>query len=297
MAVSCGQCLGCRLDRSRQWAMRIIHESSLHESNAGNCFVTLTYRAVETTDAEQRKNGLHVPHDWSLQKSHVQKFLKRLRKAHPNQKIRYYLCGEYGSTCSHGMDLDTYPHEECKTGRPHYHLCLFNYYPRDSEPIGPELYNSPTLDKLWKYGYTSHGELTFESAAYVSRYVLKKVNGLQQHDHYQRITDDGEIQFLQPEYSAMSRRPGIGKTWFDEFKDDCFPSGDIPVPGKGNIRSIPRFYDELLKKCDPQLHEQMKKERQKYARENPGEFTTERLETKYKVAKANQKLFGNNKEL
>ena len=118
MAVACGQCLGCRLDRSRTWAMRIVHESSLHEFGHGNCFLTLTYRSIEESDSYQSKHLLHVPHDWSLHKEHVQKFLKRLRGAYPDQKIRYYMCGEYGSICSHGLDLDVYKHEECKTGRP-----------------------------------------------------------------------------------------------------------------------------------------------------------------------------------
>jgi hypothetical protein len=297
MAVACGQCLGCRLDRSRGWAMRIIHESSLYEFGNGNCFVTLTYRSAEECTRDQYNHGLHVPGDFSLHKSHVQKFLKRLRKAYPDQKIRFYMCGEYGSICSHGLDVDVFKHLECKTGRPHYHLCLFNFYPSDGVPIGPDLFNSPELDKLWKYGYTSYGDLTFESAAYVSRYVLKKINGAMAEDHYQRITDDGEIIFLEPEYSSMSRRPGIGKEWFDKYKDDCFPDGAIPVPGKGNIRTVPRFYDDLLEKCDPELYESVKRRRQKYAKENQNEFSTKRLETKYKVAKANQELFGSSKTL
>ena len=169
--------------------------------------------------------------------------------------------------------MDVYKHEECKVGRPHYHLCLFNYYPSDGVPIGPDLFNSPELDKLWKYGYTSHGSLTYESAAYVSRYVLKKVNGLNQFDHYQRITDDGEIIFLQTECSSMSLKPGIGADWFAEYKDDCFPAGDIPVPGKGNIRCVPTYYDKLLEKCDPALFESVKRRRAKYAKENPEEFS------------------------
>ena len=43
MEVACGQCLGCRLDRSRMWAIRIVHEASLHDDN---CFLTLTYVPV-----------------------------------------------------------------------------------------------------------------------------------------------------------------------------------------------------------------------------------------------------------
>jgi len=40
LAIPCGRCIGCRLERSRQWAIRCVHEASLHEDNA---FITLTY--------------------------------------------------------------------------------------------------------------------------------------------------------------------------------------------------------------------------------------------------------------
>jgi hypothetical protein len=94
MEVACGQCLGCRLDRSRMWAMRIVHESELHRDDHGSCFVTLTYRPMNQATAEQIEKGYHIPDDWSLVKAHFQKFMKRLRKAHPGQKIKYYHAGE-----------------------------------------------------------------------------------------------------------------------------------------------------------------------------------------------------------
>lgn len=77
--VACGSCLGCRLDRSRDWAIRIVHESQLHELGNGNSFVTLTYRDPIDCDQEQLNKGLHIPDDWSLHKEHFQKFMKRLR--------------------------------------------------------------------------------------------------------------------------------------------------------------------------------------------------------------------------
>ena len=57
MEVACGQCLGCRLDYSRMWAMRIVHESTLHELDGGNCFVTLTYRDPKECNLEQLKKN------------------------------------------------------------------------------------------------------------------------------------------------------------------------------------------------------------------------------------------------
>ena len=106
MEVACGQCLGCRLDYSRMWAMRIVHESTLHEYNGGNCFVTLTYRdEIECTE-DQLLSGDHIPKDWSLKKSDFQNFMKRLRWAFPKQEIRYFYVGEYGRRCRHGIDVE-----------------------------------------------------------------------------------------------------------------------------------------------------------------------------------------------
>ena len=93
--LPCGQCVGCRLERSRQWAVRCMHERSMHERA---CFVTLTY------DDE------HLPPGKSLNYPDVQKFLRRLRKR-VGVPIRFYLCGEYGDD----------------TDRPRYHICLFGF--------------------------------------------------------------------------------------------------------------------------------------------------------------------------
>jgi len=148
MEVACGQCLGCRLDRSRMWAMRIVHESTLHEPDGGNCFVTLTYRDRGECTVEQLEEGWHVPDDWSLHKSHFQKFMKRLRKHLSPQKVRFFHCGEYGNRCKHGIDLELVGCPLCNVGRPHYHACLFNCSFTDLVAYGShngELrYTSPT---------------------------------------------------------------------------------------------------------------------------------------------------------
>jgi hypothetical protein len=146
--VPCGQCIGCRLERSRQWAIRCVHEAYGHEDNA---FITLTY-APE-----------HLPHDVSLNISHFQKFMKRLRKAISPKLVRFFHCGEYGEL----------------NQRPHYHACLFGYDFPDKVlyTIRDEcrLYRSPMLEKLWPMGFATVGDVTFESAAYVARYITKKL--------------------------------------------------------------------------------------------------------------------------
>lgn len=146
--LPCGNCIGCRLEKSRQWAMRIMHEAQLHEHNS---FLTLTY------------SDQYLPKNNSLKKDDVQKFLKRLRRR-LDKPIRYYQCGEYGE----------------KFHRPHYHMCLFGHdFYDDREHFktstGDKLYVSELLSEVWGMGHCLIGDLTFESAAYVARYVTKKL--------------------------------------------------------------------------------------------------------------------------
>ena len=290
MEVACGQCLGCRLDKSRMWAMRIVHESSLHELAGGSCFVTLTYRdPLECTD-EQLKAGLHIPADYSLNKTHFTKFMKRLRRKYDDRTIRFFQCGEYGNTCRHGFSLDLNPCPLCPRGRPHHHAILFNYTPPDLEVYtqknGEPRYTSQSLEKIWSYGFVDVGECNFESAAYVARYILKKVNGVQAETEYLSVSEDGELIYLEPEYCTMSRRPGIGRDFYEKYKHDFFPSDETPVPGKGVIKKVPRYYEKLFAESDPLTLEDIKALRQKFRDEHSDKYTPARLMSKYKVKKA-----------
>ncbi len=266
--VACGQCLGCRLDKSREWAARIIHESMGYHDN---CFITLTYEDGD------------LPPGGSLVKQHFQKFMKRLRKEFKGQRIRYYQCGEYGD----------------KLERPHYHACLFGLDFSDKELFkereGVYLFTSETLEKLWGHGFCTLGELSFDSAAYVSRYVVKKITGRKAEDHYLRHDEYGVAIWLEPEYSTMSRggngadgvqKGGIGKDWYDEYKTDVFPSDEVPVPGVGVFRKVPRYYEKLLREEDRALFDEIKDERQRFLKDHIEDFSPQRLEDKYIVAKA-----------
>ena len=84
----------------------------------------------------------------------------------------------------------------------------------------------------------------------------------------------------------MSRRPGIGKDWYEEFSSDCFPSDDVPVPGSGVYKKVPRYYEKLLEQSDPELLEQVKQERKAFRLEHAEEYSPDRLMAKYKVKKA-----------
>jgi hypothetical protein len=266
------------------WMARIIHESELHAHRKGNCFITLTY------DDE------HIPQDWSLRKKDFQNFMKRLRKKHKH-KIRFFHVGEYGSICKHGLpaatDYDSNPEHRCPTcnvGRPHYHAILFNHDYNDLIEVGGRRdhihYTSPSLTKTWGHGHTQVGTLTPQSAGYVARYCLKKVNGVRQDEHYQNLDPTtGEVTFVHPEYATMSRRPGIGREWFDRYQSDVFPSDETPVPGKGIVPSVPRYYTEILKEQNPELHDEIKQRRLEHKEAHPEEYSGPRLMDKYHVKK------------
>ena len=277
--------------------MRIVHESVLHEMDGGNCFATLTYRDRRECTNDQLKNSYHVPDDWSLRKSHFQKFMKRLRKAHP-QRIRYFHCGEYGNVCQHGLEVQHC--DVCNVGRPHYHVILFNLFFDDLVPVaaknGITYYTSPRLNSFWPYGFVQVGEVNFTSAAYVARYALKKITGLNADAHYQGVTIDGEWTRVQPEYCTMSRRPGIGREFYERYVDDIFPSDETPVPGHGVVQSVPRYYAEIFKETDPREYEVIKALRQEWLEENKEDMTPERLLDKYNVKLAQLALLSRGDE-
>lgn len=222
VTVPCGQCIGCRLERSRNWAVRCVHEASLHKHN---CFLTLTY------------SDDNLPEGGSLNKRDIVLFLKRLRKQF-GSGIRFLQCGEYGE----------------QYARPHHHVLLFNHDFFDkylySQRKGIFLYRSPSLEKLWPYGMSTIGALTFESAAYVARYVLKKVTGKRR--QIDAVTGeimpnmaDFHYDGLLPEYITMSRRPGIAHDWFVSNSSDVYPNDRVYV--KTNVVARPpRYYDKLF---------------------------------------------------
>lgn len=220
LTVPCGQCIGCRLQRSLDWAVRIMHESSLYEYNS---FVTLTY------DDSKLLSPSLIYRDFQL-------FMKRLRFSRQGLGVRFYMCGEYGDNF----------------GRPHFHACLFGVFFEDRElfkdlPSGHKLYTSKELDALWGKGFCSIGDVTFESAAYVARYVMKKVTGKPADEHYRYVdSDTGEVCQRVPEFCRMSLKPGIGADWFGKYGRDVFPADSVVI-GNREVKP-PRYYDKLLER-------------------------------------------------
>lgn len=254
--IPCGQCVECRLERSRQWAVRCMHEAQMHESNH---FVTLTY------------SDEFLPADGSLDYKHFQNFMKRLRKR--CGPVRFYMCGEYG-------ELES---------RPHFHACLFGVRFPDlvlfTSRKGVKLYSSSLLSSLWPFGFASVGEVTFESAAYVARYVMKKVTGDLAESHYSRVDPDtGEVYSLTPEFNHMSLKPGIGATWLDRFTSDVYPDGRCVV--RGVEVKPPRYYDKRYTKVDPLVMESVQFERELAGRAHFLDSLPDRLAVREQVVKA-----------
>lgn len=257
--VPCGQCVGCRLERSRQWAMRCVHEAQLHKEN---CFITLTYR-----DDALREKYLHSYHKrtgspvyaGTLYKRDFQDFIRRLRRFMGSERIAYFHAGEYG---------DEYR-------RPHYHALIFGMDWLDRLPY-KTLFTSAALERLWGHGFCTTGALTFESAAYCARYIMKKVTGDLAARHYERTClETGEIRGLLPEYITMSLKPAIGLEWFNQFREDVYPSDEVIC--RGVSTRPPRFYDKQLKRLDPEGYAAIKAAREARANEHHGDNTTARL--------------------
>lgn len=256
LLIPCGQCLGCRLEYSRQWAVRCCLESTLYEHNY---FLTLTYddkylpmNIVHRID----KNTGEVTSSLksTLVKRDLQLFFKRLRK-HIEKKynhtgVRFFATGEYGS----------------KNGRAHFHCILFNcplelQFHHNAD--GFTYYTSPDISKTWttetddptqraEFGFHLVTDFTFKTAAYVARYMLKKHKGMDR-GYYE---ENG----IAPEFSVSSRRPGIGRAFFDSNVDKIYAFDSITIPQLNGSLTCkpPKYYDKILAEKYPEIMEQVK---------------------------------------
>jgi hypothetical protein len=285
--LPCGRCTGCRIDKSREWALRCMHEASLYDYN---CFITLTF------------NEENLNPDRTLVKSDFTKFMKRFRKKHNgiqarqatdnkiDYPIRFFQCGEYGSDFS----------------RPHHHAIIFNYDFPDkvifSQRDGIRVYTSESLERLWskritdeevqyhhpdnvfeergktyaKLGFCTIGDVTFQSCAYVARYIMKKQNGAQGLEHYliDCNPETGEAKFREPEYITMSRRPGIAKDWLKTYQKDVYPSDFLTHDGKKF--KIPKYYDKIFELTNEKDLNKIKYKRKTQSLKNRDNNTIER---------------------
>lgn len=256
--IACNQCIGCKTQRAKDWAIRCAHEMHQYEENA---FLTLTYEIM--------------PENEGLIKKDLQDFFKRYRdylSRHLNKKIRYYACGEYGE----------------KRGRPHFHAIIFNHHFEDREQLflskGQQAYSSKILTKLWGHGQAITMDATIGTAIYVSKYITKKITGDMAREAYFSHIDPetGEIHEKIPEFTTMSLKPGLGLPWLKKYYRTELNKGFITH--EGTKFRIPRYYKEQLEKLDPCLHEELIAKISKHAESIDSDDTYERLLAREKHA-------------
>lgn len=239
--VPCGQCIECRLKYSREWALRLCCENAIADNAL---FVTLTYDDEHLHLNDFGMSTL-VPADYS-------KFMKDLRRYcqyhYGVDGIRFFCAGEYGS----------------ETKRAHFHLIIFNLPQQIHDNLkfyranfnGDSLYNSEELSKIWSNGYVVVAPFCFKTAAYVARYVTKKMKGTEAKVYKQL--------HLEPEFAQMSRRPGIGREFYELNKDKIYLNDEVFLPGIHGMKPS-KYFDKLYDFDDPISSSLLKVHRQECA--------------------------------
>lgn len=246
--IPCGKCRGCRASKTRAWADRMILELD-HSKKA--CFLTLTYNDDHIPCRYNVTTGESV---LSLNKRDLTLFFKRLRKRFKDKEIRYYACGEYGSN----------------TERPHYHVILYGLEPRDFQDLmfhgmnelGDPYYISKSLSEdVWKLGFCLISEVSWNTCAYVARYVKKKDFGLASDEFIPRLRE--------PEFSVMSRDPGIG-LYYPREHPDCYEYSVFHFGDNGSTVKVflPSAFLRDLKDKDPDKYAQLKEQRSKAVKDS-----------------------------
>lgn len=237
LQLPCGKCIGCKMDRSRSWSLRIKHEAALYDSNV---FATFTY-ADEC-----------LPGSLSLEYQDFQLMMKRLRKRlsgvtespDGRRPIRFFAAGEYGS----------------RYRRPHFHAILFNCHFPDSQRWWNGDSRSTIAEGLWRKGDVNLGDFSLERAAYVAGYTVEKRYGEAAKDHYEDVVNvaTGEVSSRRPEFCQMSRGPGIGAWWYERYRQDLYKG--YLTDGEGQRVKLPRYYFNKLLVDEPVRASQLKEE-------------------------------------
>ena len=230
--------------------------------HTANSFITLTY------------NDRHLPKDLSLNVKDWQDFAKRLRKK--IGPFRYFHAGEYGDD----------------KNRPHYHAAIFGFDFPDKKYFkqgsrGDSLYSSELLSEVWQKGFVSVGSLTPASARYISKYVTKRKTGPEAEEEYSRVNVlTGEVFKVAPCYATMSRRPGLGRKFYEKYGAALRRNGRVPF-GDGKYAAMPKYYDLLHAEVDPEGLKAVKIARE--SRIDVDEQRGARLATRERCAEAARK--------
>lgn len=228
LKLPCRRCVGCRLGKSREWANRVVMEQQYHSQS---WFLTLTYddEHLPRSFPCDLATGEIISVHGTLVKSDLQKFMKRLRK-NSRQQLRFFAAGEYGT----------------QTFRPHYHLILFGLQLDDADvhlvsksPMGDEYYTSDLISKCWDKGFNILGRVSWQSAAYVARYTMKKATR-----GYDKTMYD--LANIEPEFQQMSNRPGIARQYYEDHPDLMqYLSFNVSTPQGGRKMYPPEYFRRL----------------------------------------------------
>lgn len=205
--VPCGKCPECRARIISGWSFRLMQEE---KASLSSWFVTLTY------------DSMYVPytqgHYKTLNKKHVQLFMKRLRRLHgtvSNYPIKYFAVGEYGD----------------KHWRPHYHLIIFNTAPEFviNAWKDPETHNP--------IGQVHFGQVSAASVGYTLKYMCKE-GRIPLHRNDDRV----------PEFRLMSKGLGLSYITMDilEWHHADEVNRMHCVLADGKKISMPRYYKDWI---------------------------------------------------
>lgn len=268
--LPCGGCIGCRIVNARTAGLRCVHESIFHESSS---FITLTYRPEDLP-----RYGVLVP-------SHFQDFMKSLRHR-LDVPVKAFYCGEYGE----------------KKGRPHFHAIIFGYgfpdkYFFKNSKSGHPLFRSSLLEKCWKFGHSSVGDMTYQSAAYIGAYTTKVSKGEkaskdyliadpftgeipQEIQEYDVLNEHDEVlgracrkvdMLKPPEYGRYPRGEGLGAKWIERYAEETLRDGYLIHDSKRF--PIPRYYKKFLEENFKSKYDDMVSRNKARAQEKKREHT------------------------
>jgi len=223
--LPCGVCFGCRMDNSRMWSLRMMHQAKFSSSSY---FVTLTYSPE------------HMPLHGDLNYDHLQDFWKKARHSFQgSEQLRYFACGEYGD----------------QSLRPHYHFAGFDWNIKDlrlfKNTDHGSYFLSDDLASCWGFGHVIVAPLEYQSAAYVARYVTKKMRGKNLRFLADEYADPvtGEVPSYKVERAFQSQ--GLGLKWYQANQQEVWDLDGCLYDNKYMV-SPPRYYFKQLEKADPE---------------------------------------------
>lgn len=265
--VSCGQCGHCRKRKAADATIRTVHESTLHDTNL---FVTLTLSPENRPFPPNPNIDIH------------QKFIKRVRKN--IGPCRYSSLREHGSHPNY---------------RPHWHTILFGLDLDDlqerPERPGKTLFESKRLAAAWGLGHIHIRGVNPGTAAYAQLHNKLKITGKAAKLAYADTVDTvtGAIYDRDPPRINASLKPGIGKGWYDQFKEELWQDGSVIFQGRP--AAIPRYYLQLMEEEDPSRWATFAAHRREQAllrkAAHPEEETPERRKTREEVLRLRNLTF------